>query len=686
MAEILFNLITTAYARFFLLFVIGGFLGNPTELNAQIINQDLPLNSPHCVENNGHVVLSDIMITDTIECNASKSISSAGIVQIKATADVLLSAPSITLNNGLTIEEGANLQITSTRLIRGPYLQSSSDNRITVIWQTGTAVTSQLYYGTTINQINILATDNNQATKHRIKLTDLQADTKYYYRVQLANGLSEINSFKTAPLTGSNQPVRIWVIGDSGTANANARSVRDAFKAFTQGTTTDLWLMLGDNAYNLGTDAEYQRAVFDTYPQLLSNTVLWPTLGNHDGYSADASSQTGPYFDIFELPTQGEAGGVASGTEAYYSFDYANIHFICLDSYGSDRSVNAPMYQWLEADLAANQQTWTIAFWHHPPYSKGSHDSDLESRLIDMRENFNQLLEGYGVDLVLGGHSHSYERSVLLDGHYDLSPTYDALTHAINAGDGSLLGNGIYTKDNIAHDGAVYVVAGSSGKTSEAPLDHPVMYRSLPTLGSLVIDVKDKQLNAQFLDNQGNMPDSFSLNKDVAYQAPIILSAEFNANADLYISDQNTLNNGLSANADGDDNGQELVALFNWNINTLPELAQIHSVKLDFNVTNQSPGVYQLFAINYNWTELNADWSVAQTPGALLGSFSPTTIKPYTLTLNTAANRMVKSWLDNNLSLGVMLRAADTTDGVDISTREAANPAKLTVYYSVAPP
>ena len=79
------------------------------------------------------------------------------------------------------------------------------------------------------------------------------------------------------------------------------------------------------------------------------------------------------------------------------------------------------MLTWLEADLAANTNEWLIAFWHHPPYSKGSHDSDWEMELIQMRENALPLLESYGVDLVLSGHSHCYERSYFLDGHYGRS-------------------------------------------------------------------------------------------------------------------------------------------------------------------------------------------------------------------------------------------------------------------------
>ena len=81
--------------------------------------------------------------------------------------------------------------------------------------------------------------------------------------------------------------------------------------------------MLGDNAYFSGTDQEYQAAVFDTYPTILRNTFLWSTRGNHEVNEP-------VYYGAFTLPTAGEGGGLASGTEAYYSFDYGNIHFIAI--------------------------------------------------------------------------------------------------------------------------------------------------------------------------------------------------------------------------------------------------------------------------------------------------------------------------------------------------------------------
>ena len=121
----------------------------------------------------------------------------------------------------------------------------------------------------------------------------------------------------------------------------------------------------------------------------------------------------------------GESGGVASGTEHYYSYDFANIHFICLDSMTAGRTTNNAMYLWLTNDLANVTATWTIAYWHHPPYTKGSHDSDYETDLIEMRQVFLPVLEQGGVDLVLAGHSHCYERSYLLDQHYGNSSTFN---------------------------------------------------------------------------------------------------------------------------------------------------------------------------------------------------------------------------------------------------------------------
>jgi PKD repeat protein len=418
----------------------------------------------------------------------------------------------------------------SPGVTRGPYLQMGTPTSLVVRWRTDVATGSRILYGADPADLTSSVLDPTPTTEHALPLTGLAPSTRYYYAVGsptaiLAGGDASY-SFQTSPPDGTAVPTRIWVLGDSGTADANARAVRDAYAQFATGVSTNLWLMLGDNAYNDGTDLQYQSAVFDMYPEMLRQTVLWPTLGNHDGITADSATQTGPYYDIFTLPTAAQAGGLPSGTEAYYSFDYANIHFICLESFETSRAPGGAMMTWLQQDVLSTNQPWIIAFWHHPPYSKGLHNSDTETELIQMRQYALPILEQGGVDLVLAGHSHDYERSFLIDGHYGSSSTFND-SMKVDGGDGRIDGQGAYSKPSAGpapHEGAVYVVAGSSGQITGGPLNHPAMFLSLNTLGSFVLDVDNRRLDARFLDSTGTLRDYFTMTKGEA--APV---ADFDA-------------------------------------------------------------------------------------------------------------------------------------------------------------
>src|SRR5687768_4821100 len=212
---------------------------------------------------------------------------------------------------------------------RGPYLQSGTPYSVVVRWRTMEITDSRVRFGTAQGNLNSFADNADLTTEHEVLVAGLAPNTTYYYSVgstaqTLAGGPGYF--FVTTPLEA--KPTRIWVLGDSGTANFQADAVRDAYQAFTT-RHTDLWLMLGDNAYESGLDEEYQAAVFETYPEMLRKSVLWPTIGNHDAPNTIVDF---PYLHIFSLPTLAQAGGVPSGTERYYSFDYGNIHFVCLDS------------------------------------------------------------------------------------------------------------------------------------------------------------------------------------------------------------------------------------------------------------------------------------------------------------------------------------------------------------------
>jgi acid phosphatase type 7 len=178
------------------------------------------------------------------------------------------------------------------------------------------------------------------------------------------------------------------------------------------------------------------------------------------------------------------------------------------------------MLKWLQADLKANKQDWLVAYCHHPPYTKGSHNSDndrdSEARMRMMRERVLPMLEEYGLDLMLTGHSHAYERSYLTDGHYGLSHTLNEKENFKSMKDGRKDGTGIYTKPTrgpAAHEGAVYVVAGSSGQISGGTLQHPVNAISLNVLGSLVLDFNGHHMDATFIDEKAQIRDYFTIEK-----------------------------------------------------------------------------------------------------------------------------------------------------------------------------
>lgn len=406
---------------------------------------------------------------------------------------------------------------------RGPYIQQATRDSVIVRWRTDLGCQSRVVYGAAPDALTTIVDDATSGTEHVVSISGLSPATTYYYSIgtpdELLGGGDAEHFFRTNQVSTWRGPTRVWVLGDSGTKNNNARAVRDAYETFAAGRVEDVWLMLGDNAYNTGTDAEFQAAVFDMYPKFLRRSALWPTFGNHDDGSADSPTQSGPYYDNFSLPKNAEAGGIPSGTEAYYSFNYGHVHFICLDSQGTSRTPGSAMLTWLDSDLADNTREWVIVYFHHPTYTKGSHNSDnpkdSAGRMQDMRENVLPILEGRGVDLVLTGHSHSYERSFLLDGHYDISTTLTP-EMILDQGDGRVTGDGAYVKATAgmaAHEGAIYVVAGSSGQISGGSLDHPAMFISLNLLGSLILDVEEDRLDGTFLTSTGSIEDTFTLVK-----------------------------------------------------------------------------------------------------------------------------------------------------------------------------
>ncbi|MGI9315866.1 MAG: metallophosphoesterase [bacterium] len=427
----------------------------------------------------------------------------------------------------------------SQTITRGPYLQLVTPDSATVRWRTDVATDSWVEFSTPEGSPN--SADNaSLTTEHMIQLTGLNANTLYNYNVgtsatvlagseNLPIGDDE-HYFTTSPATGTDKQLRIWVTGDSGTANADAIAVRDAATNFMGTRPADIWLTLGDNAYPDGTDLDYQIAFFDVFTDILRSKPVWPIPGTHDTPDM-ISNPPGGFGTAFLSPSNGEAGGVPSASSGYYSFDIGNIHFVVLDSIIEDRSPGSPMLTWLENDLAVNTKLWTIAYWHIPAYKTSWSPNPRE-----MRTNALPILESYGVDLVLSGDVHTYWRSPLLNGYYD-APNTIVASMILDDGNGTDEFycdhgdeddcDGAYIKPGNAgtpNEGTVYAIVGSSGKIGNQ-LTRPGTQVTLGSLGSMVIDVSGNKLSTAFIDDSGNIADRFSIVKGQDIYPPLAVEA-----------------------------------------------------------------------------------------------------------------------------------------------------------------
>jgi acid phosphatase type 7 len=146
----------------------------------------------------------------------------------------------------------------------------------------------------------------------------------------------------------------------------------------------------GDNAYPRGTAEEFQKCYDPNWGRFKART--YPTPGNHEYYSPNGN----PYYAYF-----GARAG--AGEKGYYSYELGEWHVVALNS-NIDAQTGSEQDRWLKADLAANPKACTLAYWHHPVFSSGVHGNDPKMKDIW------QTLYTAGVDVVVNGHDHQYER------------------------------------------------------------------------------------------------------------------------------------------------------------------------------------------------------------------------------------------------------------------------------------
>lgn len=290
--------------------------------------------------------------------------------------------------------------------IKQPYLQFLTDTSIKVLWETSEALPGKVQYGFTSDYMfEIYHYDST--IFHEIEIYPLIKDTLYHYRVISGNDTSPDFTFHT--IVSNDRDFRFIVFGDTRTDSIAHQSV---INRILQTSPEPFFVIQTGDLTQSGSSQEYQ-TYFNIEKDLISKTVQYPVLGNHD-----IPNMTN-WFKYFSLPNN----------ERWFTFHFGNSAFHFLDNYSPD-TIGTEQYNWLLNELlqdSADQDIRHIFIvFHEPPYTTNlGHTSNLR-----IRENLVPLFERFNVRIVFNGHNHCYERSFVNGLFYIISggggaPLYD---------------------------------------------------------------------------------------------------------------------------------------------------------------------------------------------------------------------------------------------------------------------
>jgi predicted phosphodiesterase len=273
-----------------------------------------------------------------------------------------------------------------------PYLQNVSPSGIVVIWDTDNSSDSLVEYGRS-QAYGQQVSDTTAVTHHEVRLTGLQPETHYYYRVK--SGGNELGNSEFVTATERTVPFTFAVIGDTRTNDTVHQSVIKSMMA----DDPLFYLSTGDLVSDGQAESNWLN-FFRIEQPLMQQAPFYGVIGNHD---ISGSTSVTLYRKHFVLPEN------SPSPERYYSFNYSNVHFTIIDFLQSYQSGTA-QYKWIESDLAEASQNPQIehlfVFIHHGPYDSGSgHGSNTTARTYLV-----PLFERYNVEIVFSGHNHDYER------------------------------------------------------------------------------------------------------------------------------------------------------------------------------------------------------------------------------------------------------------------------------------
>ena len=459
-----------------------------------------------------------------------------------------------------------------------PYLQpGTSSSRlipgqesIVIAWQTnGVPAAFAVTYGvkgsetvaelTTHSRFPDSQPPLGQRINHVATLRGLDLGKRYRYRVSMNGQLLLEGFFTTRKPRGTK--TRFVAFGDNSFGDPSDKAI--AFHSYQ--AKPDFVMNTGDNVYNNGLEGEYARYFFPVYnadvagphvgAPLLRSVPYYSVIANHDLTGNDPNTHQpvvdfsrhvdgGGYYTNLHYPLNGpmpthptlavgNADAVAhfkacAGPRypgmANYSYDYGDAHFLCLDSNVYVDPTDPVLQAWIAQDLAATDAAWKFVVYHHPAFNVGDdHYTEQHMRVLA------PLFEQQGVDVVLSGHEHNYQRTRPLR----FAPTDESGARRVNSG--KRLVPGKFTVDRrfdggtvTKPDGVLYIVTGAGGnnlydresndnpeKWRHAEDDHvEYVERLISDRHSLtVVDMDAKSLQFRQIDEWGREIDRFRITK-----------------------------------------------------------------------------------------------------------------------------------------------------------------------------
>ena len=279
-----------------------------------------------------------------------------------------------------------------------PYLQGVTQSTIYVLLESASADTAIVEYGSTTAYGNFARTESGESTDastyvHNVFITGLDTNTVYHYRALQGSSVSEDATFRTAPGPGAS--FRFAWMADCRTNT----SVHDSIAARISQANPVVMLYGGDLCHNSSYNAFKSEFFRPVEQSLISRVPFFNSPGNHEGWSTNTKAFT-------------QSPASSSGTQAYFSFDYGDLHVLVLNT-EVDYSPGSPQYQFAQHDLAGTKQRWKIVIAHGHPYCAGGHGEN--AHLLAMASH---VFEPNNVTLMLSGHSHFYQHNLVRGIHY----------------------------------------------------------------------------------------------------------------------------------------------------------------------------------------------------------------------------------------------------------------------------